>query len=52
MERIFGLLFSGFSVRAFGVALALYVGIEAAAFISDAFNKTAAGFEAVQKAGR
>jgi hypothetical protein len=50
MERIFGLVFSGFTVRAFGVCLALYVGITAANFASDAFNKAAAGFEQVKAA--
>ena len=37
IQRIAGLVFSGFMVRAYGVALALYVGCKAAAYISAAF---------------
>ncbi len=38
MARIVGIVFSGFMVRAYGVALALYVGTKAAAYISHAFS--------------
>lgn len=51
MERIIGILFSGFTVRAFGVCLALYVGVEVAGFVSDTFGAGSAVLETL-KAGR
>lgn len=38
MARIFGLVFSGFMVRLYGAAMALYVGIQAYGFITHAFG--------------
>lgn len=37
MSRIVGLLISGFAVRAYGAALALYVASQAAAYVSHVF---------------
>ena len=50
MARVFGLFFSDFSVRLFGCALALYVGITAYGFITDAFAKADAAFEQIHNA--
>lgn len=44
MERITGLVFSGFMCRLYGVAMAAWIGYEAAVFISGAFGSVAAAW--------
>lgn len=39
MERIIGLVFSGFMVKLYAAGLALYVGTTAYSFIVDTFTK-------------
>lgn len=41
MERIVGLLFSGFAIRLFGVGLALWVGVELVGFAFDLIGQAA-----------
>ncbi len=41
MARIIGLLFSGFMMRLYGAALALYVGLEAVRIVSDTLGSVA-----------
>jgi hypothetical protein len=42
MERIVGIVFSGFAVRAMGASVALYVGCKAYAFIMATFGAASA----------
>lgn len=44
MERVVGLLFSGFACRAYAVGAAVWIASEAAGFISSAFGAIGAGF--------
>jgi len=37
MQRIIGLVFSGFSVKAFALCAALWIGSVAASYVSDVF---------------
>jgi len=46
MERIAGLLFSGLVVRLVGVAVALYIGAEVAAYVSDVFGSVSTALDA------
>lgn len=39
MARIFGLVFSGFMVRLYGCAIALYVGLTVAHLVTDTFGQ-------------
>ena len=41
MERIAGLIFSGFAIRLFGVGLALWVGVEVAGWAFDLIGQAA-----------
>lgn len=45
MERITGILFSGFACRLYAAGLALWIGIEAASALLDAMAAVSAGFE-------
>lgn len=48
MNRIVGILFSAAVVKIAGAALAIYIGVEVASYVSDVFN-TASNAMAVMK---
>jgi len=43
-ERIFAIVFSGFMVKLYAAAMALYIGTEAVSFTHEAFGSMAQGF--------